>query len=232
MKSFVLVAGFTFCTAAAGMDAELAMRWSPAAGGPESGQRVSELLRRNFKAPTEFSVRYFDVVKPMDAPAGFDAALRERVRGGRTEVTWKYRATSSDQAPRLHDAWVCPLRGVAKSKNEVDVSVLAGGEVRRATSWSCTITAAFDVAVPASLQPKQRGCASKMSRYETGDEQLTLEVWRLSNGEVVLEVSVKGLDTPEQLTSFRRNVVDTLVAAGAVPLDRSKTEIGTRCRTP
>ncbi|CAN7191753.1 hypothetical protein LJR084_000542 [Variovorax sp. LjRoot84] len=192
---------------------------------------MSVLLQQQFKKPTEFGVRYFDVTKPADAPVGFDASLRERVRGHKPEITWKYRVPLA-HSPGVEVAWSCPLRKESERKDEIDISVLAGGEVRRAFSWSCTAKATLDAAVPTSLQPRQRGCSSKMVRYKTGDDSLTLEIWRLSNGDVILEVSSKGEDTPERLAAFRQDVVANLVAAGASPLDRSKTEIGTQCSTP
>jgi hypothetical protein len=43
-------------------------------------------------------------------------------------------------------------------------------------------------------------------------------------------VSKRGADASAALAAFRSEVVDKLLAAGAHPFDRSKTELGTECK--
>lgn len=145
-------------------------------------------------------------------------------------MTWKYRSADAQAFSSLKATWTCPLRKEKKRKDELDVSVLAAGEVRLAYSRSCTAEATFKAAVPAAVKALQRGCPSSMTRYETSDESLTLELWRLASGESVLELSAKGDDSIERVSAFREQVVAKLLAAGATPLDRSKSEIGTQCK--
>ena len=211
-------------------DAEYAVRWTKAAGVPGTLAAVSELLNVRGKKDG-YDVRYFDALRPTDAPAGYDVILRERTKGGKAEVTWKYRR-SADSSPAASApptaSWRCPLNHELKRKDETDVSVLAAGVARRSFSRSCTAKGPIGVAVT-SFAAGQKGCASRMLRRESEDESLTVEEWRLSNGEVVLEVSMKGADTPATLEAFRTQVVRKLLQAGIVPLDRSKSEIGTQC---
>jgi hypothetical protein len=208
-------------------DAEFAVRWAPKVGGPADLTKVSDLLPIQGKS-SWFDVRYFEVGAAKNVPEGFVAIVRERVKATKTETTWKYRGTEGFPT-ESEGVWKCPLRKEAKRKDEVDISFLADGTLRKAYSRSCTSKTGIREAVPAGLSPKQKGRSSKMNRRESADESLTAEEWRLSSGDVVLEVSMKGQDTPADLNRFKQVVVAKLLAAGAIPLDRSKTEIGTEC---
>lgn len=115
----------------------------------------------------------------------------------------------------------------ADAKDEVDVSILANGKVRRAYSRSCKVDAGHVAALPDASRLEQRGCTSTMARIKADDGR-TVEAWTLPNG-VVIEASSKGKDTKATLAAFRQTIVRPLIDAGIAPLDRSKTEIGTSC---
>ncbi|HSW26287.1 MAG TPA: hypothetical protein VLJ62_26250 [Burkholderiaceae bacterium] len=180
---------------------------------------------------SKFRVQYHDVHLPAAAPSGASAIARERKRGSKVETTWKYRGASPFDAETEH-TWTCPLSGKAKRKDEVDVSMLAGGETRRAHSRSCTVKGTYSGSVPPALQGAPAGCSSRMERQESADGRYKVERWRLSNDQQLLEVSWSAGDTESDLVDFRRRVVEPLVNAGVQPLDRSKTELGTQCQRP
>lgn len=208
--------------------AEYAIRWSPIDGGPATAAKVFETLGLQSGDSTEFRIRYFDVKRPSDAPGGFEPILRERSSKGQRDVTLKYRGGST-AAPGKKKSWRCPLAMESKRKDEADVTFLNEAQTRKVFSRSCTAEVAFDAAVPAALRAKRKGCDSRMLRWESTTRELTVEEWRLESNEVVLEVSRKGDDTKADIKLFRKQVVEPLMAAGVRPLDRSKTEIGTRC---
>ena len=56
--------------------------------------------------------------------------------------------------------------------------------------------------------------------------KLKVEEWHLPGGVTLVEVPRNGSTTQGDLESFQRDIVDKLIAAGAKPSDRSKTEIG------
>jgi len=208
--------------------AEFAMRWSPSQGGPATGAAVLGLLnvQHHSSGPDLYDVQYFSVTTPGDAPKGFTVLLRERVKAAKPETTWKYRGAKRFPAQPLKK-WNCPLLGADKSKDEMDVSLLAGGSVRRAYSRSCSVKGPISSVVPSALVPKAIGCAARMTRLEAGD--LRVEEWTLSGRRVVLEVSMKGNDTASDLAAFKKDVARKILQAGAKPLDRSKSELGTQC---
>ena len=226
---FLVLAGC--CTAAcAKPDAEYAIRWSPKDGGPADLAKAATLLKIAGKS-SAFAIRYFDVAAPADAPPGMPAILRERVGDDGPDITWKYRGPGGFPAEAT-DRWNCPLNDEKKKKrkDEIDVSILdAAGSVRRSYSRSCSAEGPLAKVADVSLRAVQKGCASRMQRRQSKDESLTVEQWTLANGEVVLELSSKGADSPTELKRFRE-LAGPLLAAGIKPLDRSKTEIGTQCR--
>jgi hypothetical protein len=207
--------------------AEYAVRWAPDEGGPATSALVAKLMSWKSKDKGAVNVRYFDVKAPADPPSGMAPILRERVSDAGVEVTWKYRGAES-LAAASGTSWICPLRAEAKRKDEMDVSVLSTGDVRRTFSRSCTSKAALKNAVPGSLAAKQKGCASTVLRRETKDGY-KIEEWRLSSGQKFVELSWVAADTPANLETFGK-VVSRLIQEGAKPIDRSKTDIGTQCQ--
>ena len=98
-----------------------------------------------------------------------------------------------------------------------------------AHSRSCTFESAdLSLSPPAGLGATPKPCASAMCRLESGD--LTVEAWSLGGAATLIEVSRKGLDRAKDRRRFRDEVVRPLLAAGAVPVDRSKSELGSDCR--
>jgi hypothetical protein len=74
-------------------------------------------------------------------------------------------------------------------------------------------------------EPEQAEYA--MKRLKSG--RLKVEEWHLPGDVTLVEVSRSGDNTQTDLDSFRRDVVDKLLAAGVEPSDRSKTEAGSSC---
>ncbi|MDM0013322.1 hypothetical protein QTH87_12835 [Variovorax sp. J22P168] len=218
--------GFAGVAAAAG-NAEFALRWDPAEGGPASLEQIAEVLgvpatgRRK-----SFEVRYFTIEGPADAPEGASAIARERVTDGQLLAMYKLRsATSFDK--RTATAWRCPLGKGAKAKNEVDVGWNADGTPRTSHSLSCETAGRIDKLLPASFKAQALGCTSTVMRVTTGG--LKIESWSLPGGRLAFEVSANGKDTAGQLKGFDQRVVQPLRARGARPLAQSKTELGSSC---
>ena len=207
--------------------AEFAFRWSSADGGPPT---AADALRRLGRKPQgkekSFSVRYFDIATPADAPPDVRAILRQRRTQKKAQLTYKLRSA----APLAGAAgWRCPLPTPNESKDEADVSFLALDQVKAVHSRSCTFESAdLSLAPPAGLGATPKPCASEMRRLESGD--LTVEAWSLAGAATLIEVSRKGLDRAKDRRRFRDEVVRPLLAAGAVPVDRSKSELGSDCR--
>lgn len=172
-------------------------------------------------------VRHYEVKTLPGAPSGVSAILRERRTPGKQEVTWKYRGgeefSSSDDTPLLR-----PIRQESKRKDEMDISLLADGKVKRSFSRSGSSKASFAEAVPVELSATQKGCDSTVLRRESKDGRYKVEEWNLANGEKFVELSWNADDTSSKLATFQ-SLVARLVATGTRPVDRSKTEIGTQC---
>ncbi|MEO8936967.1 MAG: hypothetical protein ABI277_19060 [Burkholderiaceae bacterium] len=208
-------------------DAEYAIRWSPKEGGPADLDSASGLLRVDGKA-SNYTIGYYEITGFAGGPAGFAPILRERLKGDKADTTWKYRGAATFP-PGASDAWTCPLNKESKRKDEVDVSLLSDASVKRSFSRSCTAGVELKKALPAGLTASRKGCSSAMRRRESKDGDVTIEEWRMSNGDVLLEVSAKGRDDSQALAAFRDRFVKPLIATGIHPQDRSKTEIGTQC---
>lgn len=71
-----------------------------------------------------------------------------------------------EQAPI--DGWRCVLGGSVQQKDEVDLTVLAGGEIKRTCSSSYTLELKPPAQFPASLGAPPRGCSSSMNRLQSG----------------------------------------------------------------
>lgn len=202
--------------------AEYAMRWDIQEGGPQTAEEALKALKLKAKDPDKYEIRYFDFTPPGDAPDGFTAILRQRKTKKKHELTFKYRGAKELPAVK------CPISTEPdEEKEEVDISVLAKGETKRSSSYSCTVESKDGpVAPPQELKAKGLECVNEMTRYKAGD--LKIEEWHLPGEETFIEVSHNGADTPQDLESFKK-IVAKLVKAGAKPSDRSKTELGSDC---
>jgi hypothetical protein len=99
--------------------------------------------------------------------------------------------------------------------------------IKRMYSRSCTVKGDASTAIPKNLDAKPKGCKSSMTRLKSND--LKAEEWQLSSGAKVIEVSISGKDTQMELENFKRSVVHGLINRGVTPLDRSKSEMGSKC---
>ena len=209
--------------------AEYAIRWSPGSGGPQDVGEVLKALKLKKGDASKVRIQYYDVRLPAGAPSDTPAIARERTQGTKVETTWKYRGASPFDRGTEH-TWTCPLQGKAQRKDEVDISILAAGQTRRAYSRSCSVKGSYSDTLPPTLQGAPVGCSGRMDRQESADGRYKIERWRLSNGQQLLEVSWGGEDTDSDLANFRSRVMQPLVDAGSQPVDRSKTELGSQCQ--
>jgi hypothetical protein len=208
--------------------AEYSMRWDPAQGGPRSAEDTLLKLGLHASKRSMFEVQYFDIVTPADAPPGFDAIMRKRSNGQVAQLTFKLRGASAWPQDLPSKPWNCPLPRPHERKEEADIAFLAADQVSRAHSRSCTHTSTrLDVQVPAVLQPRPSGCKSRMTRLEAG--KLKVERWRMADGSTLLEVSRIGADDAQASADFRDQVVKPLLALQALPVQRSKSAIGSDC---
>ncbi len=204
--------------------AEYAIRWDPVKGGPKTSAEAVKALDDKADEEDDFEIRYFDLERPGDAPAGSSAIVRERVKNAKKhELTVKYRAAEPLRKPK------CPLPDPSESKSEIDVS-LTKAEPKRVYSYSCTLESKTGpIAVPAELHAKPKSCSSTMHRVKTKTLGAKVEEWHLPGDLLMLEVSRSGSDTKADLAKFEREIADPLLAAGVEPSDRSKTELGGDC---
>ena len=202
--------------------AEYAMRWNSDEGGPRTAKKVLKALGEEAEESKDYEIRYFDFTPPEEAPAGFKSILRQRKSGKKHELTFKYRGDHP------LSAWKFPISSAQdESKEEVDVSILADGQIKKSYSYSCTLEGKKPIEPPQDLKARQKSCSSKMTRLKTG--KMKVEEWHLPGGVILVEVSRSDSNTQKDLDSFRSKVVDTLVKDGVKPSDRSKTEVGSDC---
>jgi len=210
------------------MNAEYAIRWNPAEGGPKTVEETLEALSdKSLNGLRTFTVQYFDVrTPPSDAPRGATAILRRRSTGTRYELALKYRSVDPLGVSK------CGLPGVDRSKYEVDVSLRGrNSPPTRFYSFSCeTASDAGPIAPPMEFEARLSPCVSKVTRREAQRTRSTIEEWRLQGGAVELEVSREGTDSTADLEAFEREVADPLLAKGIKASPRTKSEIGSTCR--
>ncbi|MGJ7497855.1 hypothetical protein ACSFA8_22625 [Variovorax sp. RT4R15] len=199
--------------------AEYAIRW--AQGGPATTGDVIKLLKVKGKQEVNtYSIQYFQLDMTQTPSPNEVVIGRMRTRSdGKVELTYKTRADVSASP----GSWVCPLDG-AKDKTEMDVTVRRKDVVRKLTR-SCELEAKHPLSFPESLKATPKGCVNKMTRTVIG--KVKVEQWSTSRG-ALLEVSMPGTTSAEDLTNFRK-MVAPLLQDGVIPLDRSKSEAGSEC---
>lgn len=218
---FLLSSSLAAQPAAEPKDAEYAMRWNSGDGGPQTAKKVLKALGKEAEESKDYEILYFDFTPPGDAPAGFKSILRQRKSGKKYELTFKYRGDHP------LSTWKCPLSGNPERKEEVDVSILAEGEIRKSYSYSCTLEDKDPIAPPKELKASPKDCSNRMTRLKSGN--LKVEEWHLPGGVTLVEVSRNGSNAPKDLIAFHCKIVDELVEEGVKPSDRSKTELGSDC---
>lgn len=209
--------------------AEYAMRWAPSQGGPQNADAALDRLGLDAGERKDFRVRYFDPPRPSGLPASATVVLRERVEGVRIDTTWKVRVPVAEVRGRA--GWPCALKSPDRIREEIDVTVLDHGAVRRSIARTCEMSATFEEALPGFARTPV-GCASRMQRVESRDGSIVVEHWQVGDGSAMLEVSSRGKDDAQALAGFQNRVAKKLVRAGVRPLDRSRSEIGTQCTPP
>ena len=208
-------------------DAEYALRWEPAEGGPRSVEEVAALLGLPAGRQKQFEVRYFTVAQPSGLPPGASIIVRERSSGGETESMYKLRSEAPLQGSAVTAALRCGFPTARERKSEIDVGWSAEGGPRRNYSNSCTADGLVGTMKPPDLEAQPTGCSSKVLRQEA--KGVKIERWTLPDGTVALEVSWNGKNRPKDLDRFTDRIVRPLLAHGVKPLRESKTELGSRC---
>ena len=76
-------------------DAEFAIRWDPAEGGPQTADEVRTALGLQRGKEKEFVVQYFTVNQPGNAAGDYKAIARERKTRTGADTTYKLRGSTS-----------------------------------------------------------------------------------------------------------------------------------------
>jgi hypothetical protein len=200
-------------------EAEFAIRWAPADGGPQTPAEVLKLLGTPDAQPVNYEVRYFDEPGALAVPESTEVIIRLRsMHDGKSEVRLKYRRAAPWPA-----GWKCPAAMHFERSEQVDVTFLDAGKQVRTYTYSCTIDLAEP---PPALHAVAKNCSAFMVRYEA--KRARLEEWVLPGGQVVLEVSHAADNTAAELAKFKV-IADTLVAHRANPSALSKTKLASDC---
>lgn len=200
--------------------AEYAFRWEPAMGGPATVEAVHRILGGRTRSTREFLVRYHRLPSGVPRPQGAAAIFRERTRTGEpTEFRLKFRRT----AP-FDPVDVCPAG--TDASYEKDVSFGGGDSTVDVFSVSCTTT---DSGFARRMGSEPVPCAARVERHD--GRRYRVEIWTLSGGGILMEVSHRSGDEVSSLREFGA-MVRALIAAGARPATGSKTEMGMACGDP
>lgn len=214
--------------AAGGPPAEYAVRWNPDEGGPASGQEALNVLGLSREDSDTFTVQYFSVNVRSDAPAGFSTIARSRQKGGKTQLTVKFRGQESLVTLPALSSWNCPLGAGSDKKDEVDISIVKDGSVKRAFSRSCTLETEGTQGFPDFLAAQPSRCTYTMTRMKA--RSVKVEEWVLQGSSTrLLEVSMVGPDSAATLQKFQNDIVKSLKSKRMKPADRSKSEAGSDC---
>ena len=230
LASSLLAAVFA-ASAAEPLQAEFAIRWDVAAGGPSSAAKAAAKLGLKGNDEDRFEVRYPAVGAPPNLPPGFAAVMRERhsTNKKKFELTYKQRGQSPlPPTPSLAE-WACPAGATDEKKDELDVSFHGLSDVARKYSRSCTVESTnTPPVIPPALKATPAGCKSTMTRLKFG--AVSVEEWRLPGGRTIVEVSQSGQDTAADFAKFRDGFVKPLVETHKIgPLKASMTELGSAC---
>ncbi|CAN7153801.1 hypothetical protein [Polaromonas sp. LjRoot131] len=204
--------------------AEFALRWS--SGGPVSADDAVTLMGlEGSRKVTAYEVEYFTVLAP-PVPTSPPAIGRRRTRSdGKVELTLKYRSPQAFGSGFDTQA-ACALGKDTNVKVETDISVLQTLQPSRAYSVSCEREAKKKVLdFPEAMRATSMGCKNRMKRVTVG--VFKVEEWQLPQGRL-LEVSMPGNDTPQDLALFMAKV-KPLLDKGVVLVDRSKSQAGSSC---
>ncbi|PXX45309.1 hypothetical protein [Undibacterium pigrum] len=214
----------------AATDAEFAIRWNVATGGPKTADDVIKLLGLPEVEADNYEVSYFSVAVPAGVPKADSIIARQRIKGEKTQLMIKYR----NKLP-LHDKftisrWECPLGQKAESKYEADITLLFNKKSKAfysqpAYSLSCSLKAKEKISFPTKLNAKQLGYSRTMVRYES--EDIKIEEWTSTQcKEKFIEVSKSAKNTDTDYQAFVEKVGVKLIDAGIKPEATSKSSKG------
>lgn len=203
--------------------AEFALRWS--SGGPATAEdAVAVMGLEGSRKVAEYEVEYFTVLAP-PVSTNPPAIGRKRIRSdGKVELTLKYR-NPQPFGGGFDTQTACALGKDTSVKLETDISVLQMLQASRAYSVSCEREAKKMLEFPAAMRAKSMGCKNRMKRVSVG--VFKVEEWQLPQGRL-LEVSMPGNDTPQDLALFMAKV-KPLLDKGVAVVDRSKSQAGSSC---
>lgn len=208
-------------------DAEFAIRWDPADGGPNAMDQVAQVLGVRGSKTSSFVVQYFSVESPVGAAPQYTAIARERTSKNGPQSTYKVRGSAPFPNSGALADWRCPFSNASQDKREVDIGWTAGAVPKKNYSRSCDAEGRLADLLPGRFMARPLGCSSEVVRLSA--KKLKIERWSLPGGKLAFEVSSSGKDTDAGAQKFAREIVRPLTARGVKPLEASKTELGSSC---
>ena len=196
-----------------------------------SAAEVMKALRLERGKRKSYEVRFFSVQQPAGLEEGSAAIVRQRSAKDSVETMYKLRATTPFPRRRPAGRLAVPLSG--QRRRQPQGRGRRGLERRRLEprlrtySLSCEADGTADMLLPAPYKATPLACSSQVRRTQAAD--FKIERWTLPGGAVAIEVSWEAGDNPADLESFRRQVVQPLLAQGARAQASSKTELGSGC---
>jgi len=208
------------------MATELAIRWDPASGGPNSLEDAVHLLDLAPGRKEAFSVRYFTVKPPTEIPPGLQVIVRERRGATGTVATYKVRGPERLRETGAFQNWRCPFAKPRREKAGLDLTWVSDGDSRDSYAMSCDADGRVADLLPTGFSAVPSTCSAEVQRWFSG--HVRIERWTLVD-RVILDVALDATDSPMVISGFRDRAVRSLVAAGAQPLSSSKTDMGSIC---
>lgn len=223
-------------------NAEYAVHWNPAEGGPASLDAVKDLLALKKVKTKSFEVKVFSVKQPIVLPLEVQIIARERTSEDGVESSYKLRADVPLDLLVPAVGLVCPFPSATW---DLESDVIWGPSMdvpasapmpdplptRIKFSRTCSVDVSLRKALPASYEAREPDCTSSVVRYKgmTKGKEIKIEQWKLAGDGKLLEVSMKvAEDSVARRDDFNASVVAPLIAARARPSASSKTELS-RC---
>jgi hypothetical protein len=223
-------------------NAEYAVHWNPAEGGPASLDAVKKLPTLSNVTTKSFKVEVYSVKQPIVRPLEVQIIARERTTDNNVESSYKLRADVPLDLLVPEVSLACPFQSATWN---LETDVMWGPSMDVAASApmpdplptrirflrTCTVDLPVRKALPVSYEAKEPECTSSVIRYKgvTKDKDIKVEQWNLDSDRMLLEVSMEVVkDSVARRNDFTASVVAPLIAAVARPSASAKTEIS-RC---